>query len=246
MPVNDDASSDPFDAVAGIGARVEQRGIKLGTVVDLIFDRTTRSLAGYEIVGLDGARRFLPQIACGAATPSSVEVVVPTALLNSPELSFYRGQGVPLSALSGPVAPSMFQPRRNGYTQPRDAVATEFQASTTDLGDGIAAIAVVGEADLYTAPELKAALASAIDAGARGVLVDLSRTTFIDSTTLGVLMGAVRRLRPTGGEIAIVCRDPNIIKIFTITLLDRIFAITDSVAAGVERLQQSLLDSREF
>jgi anti-sigma B factor antagonist len=242
--VTGDTSSDPFEAVAGIGARVEQRGIRLGTVVDLIFHRTTRSLAGYEIVGLDGARRFLPQIACGAVTPSSVEVIVPTALLDSPELSFYRGRGVPLSSLGGPLEKGMFQPRQNGYSQARDAVATEFHASTTDLGDGIAAIAVVGEADLYTAPELKSALANAIDAGARGVLIDLSRTTFIDSTTLGVLMGAVRRLRQTGGEIAIVCRDPNIIKIFTITLLDRIFAITDSVAAGIERLQQSLLDSQ--
>ena len=122
----------------------------------------------------------------------------------------------------------------------------EFEVVTGEFGDGVAVATVIGEADLYTAPELKQALNGLVDGGAHSVLVDLSRTTFLDSTTLGVLMGAVRRLRPTGGEIAIVCRDPNIIKIFTITLLDRIFAITDSVAAGVERLQQSLLDSREF
>ena len=104
-------------------------------------------------------------------------------------------------------------------------MSVEFQASTTDLGDGVAVVAVVGEADLYTAPELKGALSAAVDGGARRVLVDLSESTFIDSTTLGVLMGAVRRLRPLGGGVAILCRDPNIRKIFEITLLDRIFEI---------------------
>ena len=60
------------------------------------------------------------------------------------------------------------------------------------------------------------------------MLVDLSNATFIDSTTLGVLMGAVKRLRPAGGELAIACHDPNIRKIFEITLLDRVFEIFDT------------------
>ena len=95
--------------------------------------------------------------------------------------------------------------------------------STADLGDGVATVAVAGEVDLYTAPALKQALSARDRQGARSVLVDLSRATFIDSTTLGVLMGAVKRLRPAGGELAIACSDPNIRKIFEITLLDRIF-----------------------
>jgi len=115
----------------------------------------------------------------------------------------------------------------------------DFQVVTVELGDGVAAASVVGEADLYTAPELKAALNALIENGARSVLVDLSRTTFLDSTTLGVLMGAVRRLRSRGGQIAIACSDPNIRKIFEITLLDRIFTIFDSTEAGVEHLRQA-------
>ena len=112
-----------------------------------------------------------------------------------------------------------------------------FNASATDAGNGIARVSVAGEADLYTAPELKAALIGAIDSGARSVLVDLSRTTFIDSTTLGALMGGVRRLRPNGGEIAIVCKDANIRKIFEITLLDRVFRIFDAPDEGLEHLR---------
>jgi anti-anti-sigma regulatory factor len=50
-------------------------------------------------------------------------------------------------------------------------------------------------------------------------------------------MGAVKRLRPAGGELAIACNDPNIRKIFEITLLDRIFNIFDLPAQGIEHLQ---------
>ncbi len=111
----------------------------------------------------------------------------------------------------------------------------EFKLATADLGDGIFSVSVVGEVDLSTAPELKAALAEVLRSDASGVLVDLSHATFIDSTTLGVLMGAVKRLRPHGGELAITCRDPNIRKIFEITLLDRVFNIFDSTDGGIEQ-----------
>jgi anti-sigma B factor antagonist len=114
----------------------------------------------------------------------------------------------------------------------------DFGLATADLGGGVSRVDVMGEVDLSTAPELKEALGEVIDAGARGVLVDLSNATFIDSTTLGVLMGAVKRLRPAGGELTIVCRDPNIRKIFEITLLDRIFPIFDSADDGIAQLRR--------
>jgi anti-sigma B factor antagonist len=116
----------------------------------------------------------------------------------------------------------------------------DFQVVTVELGDGIAAASVVGEADLYTAPELKVALNGLIENGAQAVLVDLSRTSFLDSTTLGVLMGAVRKLRSRGGQIAIACSDANIRKIFEITLLDRVFAIFESRDAGIAHLRQGI------
>jgi anti-sigma B factor antagonist len=117
-------------------------------------------------------------------------------------------------------------------------VSAEFQVSTTSFGDGVAGVVVLGEADIYTAPELKEALAAAIETGATSVLVDLSGATFIDSTTLGVLMGAVRRLRP-GGEVAIACADPNICRIFEITLLDRVFRIFPTPGEGLDHLLAS-------
>ena len=113
----------------------------------------------------------------------------------------------------------------------------EFKVSSAALGSSISSVSVGGEVDLSTAPELKEVLNGVIDGGARYVLVDLSSATFIDSTTLGVLMGAVKRVRPDGGEIAIACSDPNIRKIFEITLLDRVFAIFDTPEEGAEHLR---------
>jgi anti-sigma B factor antagonist len=88
------------------------------------------------------------------------------------------------------------------------------------------AVALTGEVDLYTGPELKQELLRLVEEGAHRIIVDLTDTTFIDSTMLSVLLSAVKRLRPSGGQLGIVCTDRNIRKIFEITLLlDRVFPI---------------------
>jgi anti-sigma B factor antagonist len=110
--------------------------------------------------------------------------------------------------------------------------STDFDVETIDGGEPVVVIAVHGQADLHTAPELRNAITAALDGGATGLVVDLSEATFIDSMTLGVLLGAVTRLRPSGGKVAIVCSDPHIRRIFEITLLDRVFSLhTDLEAA---------------
>jgi anti-sigma B factor antagonist len=86
-------------------------------------------------------------------------------------------------------------------------------------------LAVRGEIDLFTAPELKQVLAESIEGGRIRIVVDLTDTTFLDSTALGVLIGAVKRLRSRDGALAIVNIDENIAKTFEITGLDQIFTI---------------------
>jgi len=100
-----------------------------------------------------------------------------------------------------------------------------FQIADEQIDDETHVIELGGEIDLYTAPEFKERMVELIDAGKKHIVVDLSTATFIDSTTLGVLVGGVKRLRPTGGALALVCSDQNITKIFEITGLDRVFAI---------------------
>ena len=103
-----------------------------------------------------------------------------------------------------------------------------FDITTEQLGDDAYVIALSGEVDLYTAPEFKQQLLDVIGKGAKDVVVDFSNTTFIDSTTLGVLVGGVKRLRANDGQLSLVCSDRNITKIFEITGLDRVFSIYPS------------------
>ena len=100
-----------------------------------------------------------------------------------------------------------------------------FDINTEQLSDDAYVISLAGEVDLYTAPEFKQQLLDVIAKGAKEVVVDFSNTTFIDSTTLGVLVGGVKRLRVNDGQLSLVCSDRNITKIFEITGLDRVFTI---------------------
>ncbi|MEA2218255.1 MAG: anti-sigma factor antagonist [Solirubrobacteraceae bacterium] len=95
-------------------------------------------------------------------------------------------------------------------------------------------LAVRGEIDLFTAPELKQVLAESIEAGRIRIIVDLTETTFLDSTALGVLIGAVKRLRSRHGALAIVNVDENIAKTFEITGLDQIFTILPTRDEAIE------------
>ena len=111
-----------------------------------------------------------------------------------------------------------------------------FEIKTDELGDDAYVISLAGEVDLYTAPEFKQQLLDVISQGGKNVIVDFSNTTFIDSTTLGVLVGGVKRLRTNDGQLSLVCSDRNITKIFEITGLDRVFAIYGSRDEAVSKL----------
>ena len=114
-----------------------------------------------------------------------------------------------------------------------------FDIKTEQLGDSNYVISLAGEVDLYTAPEFKQQLLEVIGQGAKQVVVDFSNTTFIDSTTLGVLVGGVKRLRTNEGQLSLVCNDRNITKIFEITGLDRVFTIYPTRDEALEQIQSS-------
>ena len=112
----------------------------------------------------------------------------------------------------------------------------EFSLSQESLDSERHVVAVRGEIDLFTAPELKSALSEAIESGHTRIVVDLTDTTFLDSTALGVLIGAVKRLRSRDGRLTIVNVDDNIAKTFEITGLDQIFPISPTRAEAVDAL----------
>jgi len=113
-----------------------------------------------------------------------------------------------------------------------------FNIQDEEIDSTTHVIELGGEVDLYTAPEFKERLVALIESGKTRIVVDLSAATFIDSTTLGVLVGGVKRLRPAEGALALVCNDQNIIKIFEITGLDRVFPIHDTREQALSSLGQ--------
>ena len=112
----------------------------------------------------------------------------------------------------------------------------DLQIKTEPLGGGSRLIAVVGEIDLYTAPQLKQELKAAADGSERAVIVDLSECTFIDSTALGVLVSAKKTFVAKQLELSLVISDANILKVFEITGLNRVFAIHVTRSEAVDAL----------
>ena len=83
-------------------------------------------------------------------------------------------------------------------------------------------VALVGELDAFHAPRLREELHGVI-AEHPTVLLDLSAVTFLDSTILGVLVGALRRAREEGGELQVVLPTGPARRIFELTNLDQVF-----------------------
>ena len=93
-------------------------------------------------------------------------------------------------------------------------------------GSDIVVFVLHGEVDLHVAPDLRARLGAAIESGVSGVVIDLSHVTFLDSMALGVLLGALKQLRARGSELHLVVPTPELRRIFELTLLDEVFALT--------------------
>ena len=108
-------------------------------------------------------------------------------------------------------------------------MAIEFAIEDRPVDGDTHVVAVSGEVDLFTAPEFKQRVMAPITAGIDHVIVDLTDTAFIDSSSLGVLIGAHRRLKSRGGHLVVACTTDAIIKTFRITGLDGVFKIVDSV-----------------
>jgi anti-sigma B factor antagonist len=104
------------------------------------------------------------------------------------------------------------------------------QMTIDDRLDGERAVLTVnGEVDVYTAPTLREHILTAIGEGARSVVVDLSGVSFMDSTGLGILVGALKRLRQADGALHVVCDSEPVLKIFRVTGLIDVFGVVSSV-----------------
>lgn len=113
-----------------------------------------------------------------------------------------------------------------------------FETSSSEV-QGIPVVHVVGEVDVYTAPGMKAAINEVVAGGAKNVILDLHEVEYMDSSGFGVLLGITKRLRPQGGGISLVGCSRAIRRLLTITRLESIFAMYDTVDEAVAAVKQS-------
>ena len=112
-----------------------------------------------------------------------------------------------------------------------------FDISSERRDGGVVVITIAGELELRAGADLKSRLSDAVDSGARTIVVDMSAVTFIDSTGLGALVGGLKRVRAVDGELALVCVDRSIVRIFEITGLDRVFPLHETLADALSHVQ---------
>ena len=97
-----------------------------------------------------------------------------------------------------------------------------------------AVLRVLGALDMAGAPRLRNAVVSEVGAGTRLVVLDLTGVDHLDSTGLGAVVGALRRLRTHDGELRVVCPEPRVRRVFEVCDLDRVLELHVDVDTALE------------
>ncbi|MFA5527055.1 MAG: STAS domain-containing protein [Peptostreptococcales bacterium] len=80
-----------------------------------------------------------------------------------------------------------------------------------------------GDIDIASATQLKETLGNLLEKKAQDILLDFRQLDYIDSTGLGIIIGAHGKMKESGNRITIINPKANIQKLLVITGLDKIF-----------------------
>ncbi|RNL79147.1 STAS domain-containing protein [Nocardioides marmorisolisilvae] len=97
---------------------------------------------------------------------------------------------------------------------------------------GRAVIRVGGDVDIDTAPALRSAVVDLLEDGRRDIVVDVSAVDFIDSTGLGVLVGALKDTQSRQGTLELICTQRKMLGLLRLTGLDEAFTVHEADIAG--------------
>ncbi|HEV2999996.1 MAG TPA: STAS domain-containing protein [Solirubrobacteraceae bacterium] len=100
-----------------------------------------------------------------------------------------------------------------------------LQLRKTPIATDGCSVALAGELDLATAPQLRTAIGTLLGTGCRHVVLDLSETTFLDSSGLGALVWAAHRMRSAGGDFSVVHPNPAIVPTLEVTGVGPVLAL---------------------
>ena len=92
--------------------------------------------------------------------------------------------------------------------------------------------------DAARAPGFREEMVRRIDSGSHRIVLDLETVEFVDSSGLGALVSCLKRLGPAG-SLAIAGANKTVARLFSLTRMDRVFALHESVDAAVKQLSSA-------
>ncbi|MEZ5168123.1 MAG: STAS domain-containing protein [Acidimicrobiales bacterium] len=95
-------------------------------------------------------------------------------------------------------------------------------------------VTVSGELDVVGGPDLRQEVMAAVRDGRRRLILDLTGVDFVDSFGLGVVIGALKRVRLLDGDLRLVVGEPRVRRVFEVCDLDRVFVLHHSVDEAIE------------
>jgi anti-sigma B factor antagonist len=98
---------------------------------------------------------------------------------------------------------------------------------------GVVVVEVDGQLIVGNRQELKQKVLDALEAGNKKFLIDFTKTGYIDSSGLGVLVSLSKKIRDEGGDLRLAGLNDDLKTLFELTKLDTLFAITDSAAEAL-------------
>lgn len=103
--------------------------------------------------------------------------------------------------------------------------------------DGFSVCRLAGEVDAYTVGEFREALSGITDVSR--LIIDLSEVPFMDSAGLGALIGGIRKVRESDGDVAVVSSKASLNRLLHTTGFDRIVPVCENLDDALASLDEA-------
>lgn len=107
-----------------------------------------------------------------------------------------------------------------------------------DLSVTVHTVQIRGEMDIESAPAIRDALGRLVAEGRNHIIIDLQEVPYLDSTALGVLLTALKRVLEKRGRLVLVSNNPKINRVFSITGVSKILSLYATEAEALESFKE--------